>query len=110
VIRVLDPETLAQTGQIDVTANGQPLQMINELEWVKGVIYANVWQTDRIARIDPATGHVTAWIDLAGLMGNARPNDPDAVLNGIAYDAAHDRLFVTGKRWPAVFEIRLKGR
>jgi glutaminyl-peptide cyclotransferase len=83
--------------------------MINELEWVKGEILANVWQTDRIARIDPKTGHVTGWIDLSGLVDHHRMADPaDDVLNGIAYDAVHDRLFVTGKRWPSVFEIRLK--
>ncbi|SDG20536.1 glutaminyl-peptide cyclotransferase [Dyella sp. 333MFSha] len=108
-IRVLDPVTLAQTGRIDVTADGVPLRMINELEWVKGEILANVWQTERIARIDPKTGRVTGWIDLSGLVDTSRMDDPaDDVLNGIAYDAAHDRLFVTGKRWPALFEIRLK--
>jgi glutaminyl-peptide cyclotransferase len=108
-IRVLDPGTLAQTGRIDVTADGAPLRMINELEWVKGEILANVWQTERIARIDPKTGHVTGWIDLSGLVDTSRMGDPaDDVLNGIAYDAVHDRLFVTGKRWPSIFEIRLK--
>lgn len=107
-IRVLDPANFERSGSIDVTANGVPLQQINELEWVKGEIYANVWQTDRIARIDPKTGHVVGWIDLTGLMDKARLSDHvDDVLNGIAYDAAHDRLFVTGKRWPSVFEIRL---
>ena len=81
---------------------------LNELEWVKGEIYANIWQTDRIARIDPRTGQVVGWIDLAGLLS------PDLfvagqtdVLNGIAYDAEHDRLFVTGKMWPRLYEIRL---
>ncbi|MET0616729.1 MAG: glutaminyl-peptide cyclotransferase [Luteibacter sp.] len=108
-IRVLDPDTLDQTGSIKVTADGVPLAMINELEWVKGEIYANVWQTDRIARIDPKTGHVTGWIDLSGLMAKERVGNPlDDVLNGIAYDAKHDRLFVTGKDWPELFEIRLR--
>ncbi|MGN6329082.1 MAG: glutaminyl-peptide cyclotransferase [Rhodanobacter sp.] len=108
-LRLLDPETLRQVGHIDVTADGQPLANLNELEWVKGQIYANVWLTPRIARIDPASGKVVGWIDLGGL--GPRPEDtPDPandVLNGIAYDAAGDRLFVTGKRWPHVYEIRL---
>jgi glutamine cyclotransferase len=107
-IRVLDPETFAQTGSIDVTVNGKPLQQINELEWVKGEIYANVWQTSRIARIDPSTGHVVGWIELGNLVRLQHVDNPaDDVLNGIAYDAAHDRLFVTGKRWDAVYEIRV---
>lgn len=107
-IRILDPQTFAQTGSIDVTVNGKPLEQINELEWVKGEIYANVWQTSRIARIDPATGHVVGWIDLRNLTAMQHVEDPaDDVLNGIAYDAAHDRLFVTGKRWDAVYEIKL---
>jgi glutaminyl-peptide cyclotransferase len=108
-IRVLDPDTLKQVGQIDVTADGAPLVNINELEWVKGQIYANVWLTNRIARIDPTTGKVVGWIDLTGL--GPKPDetmDPsNDVLNGIAYDAKHDRLFVTGKRWPLIYEIRL---
>jgi glutaminyl-peptide cyclotransferase len=108
-IRILDPETLQQVGKIDVTANGQPLGNLNEVEWVKGQLYANVWLTHRIARIDPASGKVVAWIDLTGL--GPKPdetNDPtNDVLNGIAYDAEHDRLFVTGKRWPLIYEIKL---
>jgi len=108
-IRVLDPDTLQQVGRIDVSAEGKPLANLNELEWVKGELYANVWLTDRIARIDPASGRVVGWIDLTGL-GPAPETlaDPaNDVLNGIAYDAAHDRLFVTGKRWPLLYEIRL---
>jgi len=106
-IRSLDPETLAETGRIAVTDQGQPVRNINELEWVKGEILANIWQTNQIARIDPKTGHVVGWIDLSGILGADRSDDPDAVLNGIAYDAKTDRLFVTGKRWPKLFEIRL---
>lgn len=110
-IRILDPDTLQQTGSIQVTADGQPLQNINELEWVKGQIYANVWLTTRIARIDPASGKVVGWIELAGL--GPKPEqlaDPtNDVLNGIAWDAQHDRLFVTGKCWPKLYEIRLTG-
>lgn len=108
VLRVLDPETLATVGSILVTDGDQPVLNLNELEWVKGEIYANVWMTDRIARIDPATGHVKAWIDLTGLLDISKLPDPsNDVLNGIAYDAQHDRLFVTGKRWPKLFEITL---
>jgi glutamine cyclotransferase len=108
-IRFWDPETLKETGRITVTADGQPVPELNELEWVKGEIYANVYQTDRIARIDPASGKVTGWIDLKGLLSpqDYIPERTD-VLNGIAYDAKGDRLFVTGKRWPKLFEIRLK--
>ena len=107
-IRFLDPETLAETGRIMVTDQGQPVRNINELEWVKGEILANIWQTNQIARIDPKSGHVVGWIDLAGLLPAAeQAADPDAVLNGIAYDAAGDRLFVTGKKWPKLYEIRL---
>ena len=109
-IRVLDPDTLQQVGRIEVTADGQSLANLNELEWVKGELYANVWLTDRIARIDPASGQVVGWIDLAGLGPdrNTLPDPANDVLNGIAYDAAGDRLFVTGKRWPHVYEIRLR--
>ncbi|MGN2253965.1 glutaminyl-peptide cyclotransferase [Frateuria sp. GZRe12] len=108
-IRILDPDSLQQIGHIDVTADGQPLANLNELEWVKGELYANVWLTDRIARIDPASGRVIGWIDLAGLVPAPETlADPaNDVLNGIAYDTVHDRLFVTGKRWPRMYEIRL---
>jgi glutaminyl-peptide cyclotransferase len=108
VLRILDPDTLATVGSIMVTADGAPVANLNELEWVKGEIYANVWQTNRIARIDPATGHVVGWIDLSGLLDTEPPPGAiDDVLNGIAYDAKQDRLFVTGKHWPKLFEIRL---
>jgi glutaminyl-peptide cyclotransferase len=107
-IRIWDPETLKETGVIQVTDEGRPVENLNELEWVKGEIFANIWQTDRIARIDPKTGHVVGWIDLAGLLSPAdRQGEGVDVLNGIAYDAEHDRLFVTGKKWPKLFEIKL---
>src|SRR5471030_611559 len=108
-IRFWDPETLKETGRITVTADGQPVPELNELEWVKGEIYANVYQTDRIARIDPASGKVTGWIDMKGLLSTQDyiPERTD-VLNGIAYDAKGDRIFVTSKRWPKLFEISLK--
>lgn len=107
-IRFWDPETLQETGRLTVTDDFRPVTYVNELEWVKGEIYANIWQTERIARIDPASGKVVGWIDLTGLLAASDriPGQTD-VLNGIAYDAAGDRLFVTGKRWPKLFEIRL---
>ena len=104
-LRLLNPETLAQTGALKVTADGCPLLNINELEWVKGEIYANIWLTDFIARIDAHTGRVLAFLDLGDIGPPAR-SGTDAVLNGIAFDAASDRLFVTGKLWPQVYEIR----
>ena len=108
-LRVLDPVTLQQQRTIHVTDQGRPIDNLNELEWVKGEIYANVWQTDEIVRIDPATGDVVGWIDLRGLLSAAdvTPGRTD-VLNGIAYDAAQDRLFVTGKCWPKLFQITLE--
>lgn len=108
-LRFLDPETLKETGRIQVTDGGKPVDNLNELEWVKGEVLANIWQTDRIARIDPATGKVKGWIDLTGLLSAAdQAGGHVDVLNGIAYDAATDRLFVTGKLWPKLFEIRLR--
>ena len=106
-IRVWDPATLKEVRRITVRDGATPITELNELEWVKGEIYANVWQTDRIARISPADGKVLGWIDLSGILPRAERPDPDAVLNGIAYDAAGDRLFVTGKLWPKIFEIKL---
>lgn len=107
-IRRLDPRTLAERGQIRVTAEGAPVDQLNELEWVKGEIFANIWQTDRIARIDPRSGRVTAWIDVSGLPRPDRALSRDAVANGIAYDAKRDRLFVTGKYWPRLYEVRFE--
>jgi glutaminyl-peptide cyclotransferase len=106
-LRFLDPETLKQVETLEVRDGGRPVDDLNELEVVKGEIFANIWTEDRIARIDPKTGTVTGWIDLTGLLD---PHDKTGVdvLNGIAYDAAKDRLFVTGKLWPKLFEIRLK--
>ena len=106
-LRFLDPETLAETGHLDVRANGDSVSLLNELEYVDGEIYANIWKTDRIARIDPQTGQVVAWIDLSGLISPQERPNAEAVLNGIAYDAAGRRLFVTGKLWPRLFEIVL---
>lgn len=107
-LRFLDPVTLKEVRSVEVTADGVPVRNINELEWVKGQVFANIWMTNRIARIDPATGKVVGWIDLTSLVDpRLAAANRDAVPNGIAYDAAHDRLFVTGKLWPKLFEVRL---
>ncbi len=108
-LRFLDPDTLKETHRIEVTLQGKPVPNVNELEWVKGEIYANVWQTNWILKIDPTSGKVVGIIDLNGLLkkSDVTPGVTD-VLNGIAYDAKADRLFVTGKNWPKLFEIQLK--
>ena len=108
VLRFRDPATFAEKRTITVTlADGTPVVNLNELEWVKGEILANIWETATIARIDPATGHIKGLIDLRRLRDAAGVTGPDAVLNGIAYDAKTDRLFVTGKNWKTLFQIRL---
>ncbi|HEX8692569.1 MAG TPA: glutaminyl-peptide cyclotransferase [Longimicrobium sp.] len=109
VLRFLDPATAAVTRTVEVTDGGQPVHQLNELEWVRGEVWANVWHDRRVARIDPETGRVKAWLDLSGLVPTPQPTDNEAVLNGIAYDPAADRLFVTGKLWPTLFEIRAPG-
>jgi glutamine cyclotransferase len=106
-IRFLDPQTFAVTQTISVFDHGQPLRNINELEYINGEIYANIWQTDRIVRIDPASGAILGWIDLTGLLPIADRGPTTDVLNGIAYDDATGRLFVTGKDWPELFQIAL---
>jgi glutaminyl-peptide cyclotransferase len=108
-IRILDPETFAERRRITVRDGGQAIDQLNELEFVRGELWANVWHTDRIARINPKTGRVTGWIDLSGLMGMYRL-EAEAVLNGIAEDPATGRLFVTGKLWPRLFEIQIVPR
>jgi glutamine cyclotransferase len=102
----LDPETFERVGQISVNDAGNPVTKLNELEYIKGEIYANVWLQDRIAIIDPKTGNVRAWIDLTGI-GNSENTSINNVLNGIAYNANDDRLFVTGKMWSKLYEIQL---
>lgn len=109
-LRFLDPVSFQVVKTISVTDHGTPLLNLNELEYIKGEIYANIWLTDRIVRLDPQTGNILGWIDLTGLRPQETLNDSENVLNGIAYDEEHDRLFVTGKRWPKIFEIRLKKR
>ena len=108
-LRFLDPATFRERRRVTVTDAAVAVTALNELEFVKGEVWANIWTTDFIARVDPATGGVTGWIDLRGLLP-ARERAGDAVLNGIAYDAATDRLFVTGKLWPRLFEIKLISR
>ncbi|HEX8500113.1 MAG TPA: glutaminyl-peptide cyclotransferase [Pyrinomonadaceae bacterium] len=107
-IRFLDPDNFQVRRTINVSDRGRPVEELNELEYVKGEIYANVWHQDRVARIDPRTGQVKGWIDFAGLLRPGDTSDPEAVLNGIAYDERGDRLFVTGKLWPKLFEVRLR--
>lgn len=102
-----DPATLAEIGQVKVYDDAGPVTRLNELEYVRGEIYANIWQTDRVARIDPQTGRVVGWIDLGGLLNKGETGQPVDVLNGIAYDPDGGRLFVTGKLWPSLFEIEL---
>ncbi|MGA9060803.1 MAG: glutaminyl-peptide cyclotransferase [Terracidiphilus sp.] len=104
-LRFFDPSTFREVRRIEVKDHGTPVTKLNELEYVRGQIYSNVWHSDRIARISPATGEVLGWIDLTGLLAPGEVSDREAVLNGIAYDPAHDRLFVTGKLWPKLFEI-----
>ena len=102
-----DPETFAPQRTIHVHDGLNMVQKVNELEFIKGEIYANVWQSDKILRISPVDGQVMAWIDLSGLVPASTKGSVDSVLNGIAYDARRDRMFVTGKQWPTVFEIKV---
>ncbi len=106
-LRFLDPRTLTETHRLLVTDAGIPVRDLNELEWVNGEIYANVWQTSFVARISPTSGRVLGWIDLSGLLSPAEERSGVDVLNGIAYDPARGRLFVTGKLWPKLFEIQV---
>jgi glutaminyl-peptide cyclotransferase len=104
-LRFLEPRTFREVRRVAVTDRGVPVRDLNELEYIRGEVFANVWHSDRIARISPQSGRVTGWIDLRGLMSSGFRLDAEAVLNGIAYDAAGNRLFVTGKLWPRLFEI-----
>jgi glutamine cyclotransferase len=106
-IRVWDPVTLQEKRRFTVRDGAAPVTYLNELEFVRGEIYANVWQTDRIVRISPSDGRVLGWVDLSGLLGSADRTEHVDVLNGIAYDVLGDRLFVTGKLWPRLFEIKI---
>jgi glutamine cyclotransferase len=107
-LRFLNPENFQVNRTISVMDGNAPVGSLNELEYVQGEIYANIWHQERVARIEPQTGRVVGWIDLTGLRSLSDVHDNEAVLNGIAYDESKDRLFVTGKLWPKLFEIRLK--
>ena len=109
-LRFRDPVSFKETRHITVTDEGKAIDKLNELEFIHGEIYANVWHSDRIARISPKDGNVIAWIDLTGLLPSVLKVDAESVLNGIAYDAQHDRIFVTGKQWPMIFEIKVLPR
>jgi glutamine cyclotransferase len=107
ILHFLNPVTFQPTGQIEVRDNGKPVNNLNELEYINGKVYANVWKKDRIAIIEPEDGRVTGWIDLSGLLQTRGYSGRVDVLNGIAYDAQTDRIFVTGKLWPFLFEVKL---
>jgi glutamine cyclotransferase len=107
ILRFRSPDTFDQIRQITVRDNGTPVRNLNELEYINGEIYANIWHSDRIARVSPADGHVKAWLDCAGLLPESQKYDGESVLNGIAYDDQHRSLFVTGKQWPTIFQIEL---
>ena len=109
-IRFLDPKTFSVVRSIEVTEDGKPVYQLYELEYIRGEIFANVWQTDRIVRIDAESGKVRGTIDLTGLLSNNERGPNTDVLNGIAYDEEKDRLVLTGKRWPKIFEVKLKPR
>jgi len=110
LLRFMDPKTFEEVRRIRVLVDKQPVDSLNELEWVDGEIWANVWKTDYIARIDPEDGKVLGWIDMTELFDYRGLPDSESVLNGIAYDAESKRLFVTGKLWPWLFEIRISRR
>lgn len=106
-LRLLDPRTFRETGRIHVTDGGRPVRNLNELEWIDGEIWANVWLTDMIARIDPATGVVKRWVDISSIAALEPRKDPNDVANGIAWDAVRKRIYVTGKRWGAIYQIKV---
>jgi glutamine cyclotransferase len=110
VLKFLDPETMRVVRQVEVKDHRMPVKQLNELEYVHGEIYANIWYSNRIARISPATGKVLGWIDLTGILPAEERGNNNAVLNGIAYDAKSDRLFITGKLWPEIFEIKISAK
>ena len=107
ILRFRNPDTFRETHHVIVHNGSDRIRDLNELEFIHGEIYANLWHSDTIARISPADGRVLGWIDLTGLIPDIQRLTPESVLNGIAFDAAHDRLFVTGKQWPTLFEIKV---
>jgi glutamine cyclotransferase len=106
-LRFRAPETFEELRHIEVKDGASAVNQLNELEYIHGEIYANVWHSDRIARISPRDGHVIGWIDFTGLLPDDQRVNGESVLNGIAFDAQHDRIFVTGKQWPKIFEIKV---
>ena len=106
-LRFRNPQTFAETRHIVVHDGAKTIDQLNELEYIKGEIWSNVWHDNRIARISPKDGHVISWVDLTGILPDSQKKDAESVLNGIAYDAEHDRIFVTGKQWPTIFEIKV---
>jgi glutamine cyclotransferase len=104
----LDPQTYQPVKKLNVTMNGRPVLELNELEFIEGEIWSNVWQTDMILRIDPSTGKVTSYLDMRGVLPREFRTGHEDVLNGIAYDAEHKRIFISGKKWPRIIEIKLK--
>jgi glutamine cyclotransferase len=108
VLTFINPESFEPTRKLSVKFNGKALRDLNELEYIEGEIWANVWHSDRIVRIDPASGQVKSYLNLADILPAEERADPEAVLNGIAYDAQGKRIYVSGKLWPRIFEIRLK--
>jgi glutamine cyclotransferase len=110
VMTFYNPDSFKPIRKVSVKFNGMALRDLNELEYIDGEIWANVWHTDRIVRIDPTSGQVKSYLNLAGILPEEGKSDPEAVLNGIAYDAQAKRIFVSGKLWPYIFEIRLKAR
>lgn len=106
----LDPDNFATVRKLSVVMNGRPIDNLNELEFIEGEIWSNVWQTDLILRINPSTGQVTSFLNLRGILPASMRRGNDAVLNGIAYDAQQKRIFVSGKLWPRIFEIRVNRR
>ena len=106
-LRFRDPETFEVKRTVAVRANGEPVRQINELAWIEGEVWANIFETERLVRIDPSTGEVLAWIDLSGILPPEQRTGGENVLNGIAYDSENKRIFVTGKLWPRLFEIRV---
>ena len=109
-LRFLDPDSFQIKRTIQVAAGGRPVNRLNELEYIRGEIFANIWQSDFVARIDPANGNVLGLINFTGLLGPSARDASTDVFNGIAYDSTGDRIFVTGKRWPSLFEVRLKAK
>ena len=106
-LRFMDPATMKEQRRVTVRFGGRPLAMLNELETIDGQVWANIWMTDLIVRIDPTSGDITSYVDLTGLKQDAGATGDDSVVNGIAWDARKKRLFVTGKYWPKLYEIAL---